>query len=113
MPREVIVSDSKAAILKFAKGYISAPAQIILRAKPFNSFKSNVSLIWTPAHARLCGNELAHSTPRGYADPVGWRTQSQDHGARSQLQTHYFPNPSVPSHIYPSLYPPETLRPPV
>ncbi|KAG0419353.1 hypothetical protein HPB47_004188, partial [Ixodes persulcatus] len=79
---KVIVSDSKAAILNFAKGYISAPAQIILRAKPLNSFESNVSLIWTPAHAGLCGNELAHSTARGYTVRAGW-TQSRDRGARS------------------------------
>ncbi|KAG0445105.1 hypothetical protein HPB47_022653 [Ixodes persulcatus] len=79
---KVIVSDSKAAILNFAKGYISAPAKIILRAKPLNSFESNVSLIWTPAHAGLCGNELAHSTARGYTVRAGW-TQSLDRGARS------------------------------
>ncbi|KAG0423678.1 hypothetical protein HPB47_000555 [Ixodes persulcatus] len=79
---KVIVSDSKAAILNFAKGYISAPAQTILRAKPPNSFESNVSLIWTPAHAGLCGNELAHSTARGYTVRAGW-TQSLDREARS------------------------------
>ncbi|KAG0410170.1 hypothetical protein HPB47_012708 [Ixodes persulcatus] len=50
---KVIVSDSKSSILNFAK-----------------------------AHAGLCGNELAHSTARGYTVRVGW-TQLRDHGARS------------------------------
>ncbi|KAG0439086.1 hypothetical protein HPB47_016759 [Ixodes persulcatus] len=59
---KVIVSDSKAAILNFAK-----------------------------ALAGLCGNELAHFTARGYTIRAGW-TQFRDHGAcsaRDRLVTSY------------------------
>ncbi|KAG0418347.1 hypothetical protein HPB47_004936 [Ixodes persulcatus] len=61
-----IISDSKAAILNYAKGYVSTPAQAILRTLKAQPLESAVSLVWTPAHSGLCGNELAHSTARGF-----------------------------------------------
>lgn len=84
-----IISDSKAAILNYAKGYVSTPAQAILRTLKAQPLESAVSLVWTPAHSGLCGNELAHSTARGFttrAEGAQLRT-AEIRSARDSLVT--------------------------
>lgn len=59
-----IVSDSKSAIRNFDRGRISSAAWSIL-ANVKNFTTEEVTLVWTPAHRGLIGNEKAHATARG------------------------------------------------
>lgn len=59
----VIVSDSQSAIRNFDAGRISATAVHILAVGQPPA--EQVSLIWTPAHQGLRGNEKAHALARG------------------------------------------------
>ncbi|KAH7972946.1 hypothetical protein HPB52_019275 [Rhipicephalus sanguineus] len=59
----VIVSDSKSAIKNYDMGSISAAAAKVLRQGPVPA--EQVSLVWSPAHQGLKGNEKAHSIARG------------------------------------------------
>uniref|UniRef100_A0A1E1XJN3 Putative tick transposon n=1 Tax=Amblyomma sculptum TaxID=1581419 RepID=A0A1E1XJN3_AMBSC len=63
-----IISDSKSAILNYVKGYISSTAARLLR---FWQPRHLITLIWTPAHAGLPGNEEAHSLARGLTFRAG------------------------------------------
>lgn len=63
-PATVIISDSKSALHKFARGRVSAITARILQALPPDRYRS-VRLVWTPAHSSLPGNELAHEAARG------------------------------------------------
>lgn len=55
----VIVSDSKSAIKNYDMGRISATAAKVLRQGPVPA--EQISLMWSPAHQGLKGNEKAHS----------------------------------------------------
>ncbi|KAH7938057.1 hypothetical protein HPB49_019564 [Dermacentor silvarum] len=57
-----IIPVSKSAIVNFANGYISRTAARLLR---FWQPRHPITLIWTPAHAGLPGNEEAHFLARG------------------------------------------------
>ncbi|XP_049268767.1 phosphoribosylformylglycinamidine synthase-like [Rhipicephalus sanguineus] len=63
-----IISDSKSAILNYANGFISRTAARLLR---FWQPQRSTTLVWTPAHAGLPGNEQAHSLARGLAFRAG------------------------------------------
>lgn len=59
----IIVSDSKSAIRNYDMGRISAAAAKILRQGQVPA--EQISLIWSPAHQGLKGNEKAHAIARG------------------------------------------------
>lgn len=61
-PAEVIITDSQSASRSYLQGRISCIAMKILGQNPP---KKRVSIVWTPAHASLCGNVFAHETARG------------------------------------------------
>ncbi|KAH7966826.1 hypothetical protein HPB49_019848 [Dermacentor silvarum] len=63
-----IITDSKSAIVNYANGYISRTAARLLR---FWQPRHPMTLIWTPAHAGLPGNEEAHSLARGLTFRAG------------------------------------------
>lgn len=67
-PATTIISDSKSAILNYANGLISCSAARLLR---FWQPQCSTTLIWTPAHAGLLGNEEAHSLARGLTFRAG------------------------------------------
>lgn len=56
-----IISDSKTAIWNFGKGRISPEAARVLSGRRLNR---KISLIWTPAHTSVPGNEAAHELAR-------------------------------------------------
>ncbi|XP_077503697.1 uncharacterized protein LOC144114085 isoform X1 [Amblyomma americanum] len=64
-----IISDSKVAILNFSRGRVSPLTNTILSRHVIDR---KITLVWTPAHASLPGNETAHEFTRGFsfrADP--------------------------------------------
>lgn len=63
-----ILSDSKSALSNFAKGLVSRTTARLLR---FWHPTRPVTLIWTPAHAGLPGNEEVHSLARGLTFRAG------------------------------------------
>ncbi|KAH7966235.1 hypothetical protein HPB49_014694 [Dermacentor silvarum] len=63
-----IITNSKSAVLNYANGYISRTAAHLLDFwQPWRS----ITLIWTPAHAGLPGDEEAHSLARGLTFRAG------------------------------------------
>lgn len=74
----MIVSDSKTAIRNFSAGRISQTALSILNK---HSPTQDVALIWTPAHAGLCGNEAAHACARGMTGRAQATDDALDHAA--------------------------------
>ncbi|KAG0422969.1 hypothetical protein HPB47_001255 [Ixodes persulcatus] len=67
---QTMISDSKRAILIFARGRVSeATLRVLTRTSKIPN--DMVSLIWAPAHTTLPGNEAAHTTTRELA----YRTQ--------------------------------------
>lgn len=56
-----IISDSKTAIWNFGKGRISPEAARVLSGRRLDR---KISLIWTPAHTSVPGNEAAHELAR-------------------------------------------------
>lgn len=65
---KVIVSDSKSAILNYARGCISPEAFRILKSGLTMERDGRIQLIWAPAHSGLAGNECAHDAARGFTD---------------------------------------------
>lgn len=65
---KIIISDSKTAILNYAKGRISPKAQKILQAGFHGDRARGIQIIWAPAHSGLPGNVNAHDAARGFAD---------------------------------------------
>ncbi|KAH7980355.1 hypothetical protein HPB49_015241 [Dermacentor silvarum] len=61
----IIVSDSKTAISNFGAGRVSRQALSLTLSRPPTQ---DIGLIWTPAHAGLAGNEVAHASARGLTD---------------------------------------------
>ncbi|XP_070389211.1 uncharacterized protein [Dermacentor albipictus] len=127
----IIVSDSKTAILNYAKGRISPESQRILA-----NFRRErvVHIIWAPAHSSLPGNEAADTVARGLTNRatgaprlrltgdrmVGYREitnhyrlgrvrfppahpslDKQQAVAWRLLQTNTYPNPVSYNHNYP------------
>ncbi|XP_070392692.1 uncharacterized protein [Dermacentor albipictus] len=130
----IIVSDSKTAILNYAKGRISPESQRILA-----NFRGErvVHIIWAPAHSSLPGNEAADTVARGLTNRatgaprlgltgdrmVGYREitnhyrfgrvrfppahpslNKQQAVAWRLLQTNTYPNPVSYNHYYPDQY---------
>ncbi|XP_075733095.1 uncharacterized protein LOC142775533 [Rhipicephalus microplus] len=93
----VIVNDSKSAIKNYDMGRISATAIKILRQGAVAA--ELISLVWSPAHQGLKGNEKAHAIARGLAfrsidtDPPPSREQplSTREGLRTfqEITAHY------------------------
>ncbi|KAG0439853.1 hypothetical protein HPB47_016502 [Ixodes persulcatus] len=64
-----VVSDSKSAILYYARGRILPEASAILKSGFRNDARTGKTyLIWAPAHSGLAGNECAHDAARGFTD---------------------------------------------
>ncbi|KAG0432657.1 hypothetical protein HPB47_020637 [Ixodes persulcatus] len=63
---QAIISDSKRAILNFARGRVSEATLRVLK-RISNIPNDMVSLIWAPAYTSLPGNEAAHTTARELA----------------------------------------------
>lgn len=85
----IIISDSRGACRNFELGRISPLAAKILRSCPRVGYPSSRSLIWTPGHQGLPGNEAAHAAaraliPRATASPTDDTT---DPGENSPLLT--------------------------
>ncbi|KAH7986170.1 hypothetical protein HPB49_026097 [Dermacentor silvarum] len=60
-----IITDSQEVFRSFTSGWVARATQRILTSKlP----ERNVEIVWTPAHASLKGNELAHSKARELID---------------------------------------------
>lgn len=58
-----IISDSKTAIHNFGAGRVCRAALAILSRNPPSHL---FTLLWTPAHAGLIGNEAAHASARAF-----------------------------------------------
>lgn len=54
-----IITDSQKAYASYRAGWVSLEALKVLK-KCRTPTNGKVELIWTPAHSRLEGNELAH-----------------------------------------------------
>ncbi|XP_075539316.1 uncharacterized protein LOC142574002 [Dermacentor variabilis] len=65
---KIIVSDSKVAVMNFARGRISPEASRILQTCRDSR---KIEIIWAPAHASLAGNEAAHELARGLTFRAG------------------------------------------
>ncbi|XP_042147436.1 uncharacterized protein LOC121836568 [Ixodes scapularis] len=64
-----VVSDSKSAILDYARGRISPEASAIVKSGFRNDARTGkIYLIWAPAHSDLAGNECTHDAARGFTD---------------------------------------------
>ncbi|KAG0419075.1 hypothetical protein HPB47_004367 [Ixodes persulcatus] len=97
---QTIISDSKRAILNFARGRISeATLRVLTRTSKI--INDMVSLIWAPAHTSLPGNEAAprRTLPAGHKS----LTKSQEWTWR-RLQTNTYPNPALYSHWFPDIH---------
>lgn len=57
-----IITDSQASCRTYMAGRISKTAMHVLAQNPS---KRNISIIWTPAHSSLRGNQAAHAYARG------------------------------------------------
>lgn len=76
---DIITCDSETVMQNFFRVLISPLAlQILNRNLP----TGQTELVWTPAHARLGGNEAAHETARGLTIRAGASLMPY-HGARS------------------------------
>lgn len=64
----IILSDSQPAIRNYLKGTISSLALQILRTRPPSE---PVTLLWTPAHTGIGGNEAAHHQARALTHRAG------------------------------------------
>lgn len=67
--RMLILTDSQAACRNYGKGRISATAYRILSRRYLDQFP-DVSILWTPGHENLCGNQQAHAVARAHTSRV-------------------------------------------
>lgn len=85
-----IISDSKTAIQNFSAGRISPAAAKILDQR---QIARKITLIWTPAHASVPGNEAAHELARGLYHRAGEDPLWQGSGERmvkyGEITQHY------------------------
>ncbi|KAM7284944.1 hypothetical protein ISCGN_031942 [Ixodes scapularis] len=121
-----IISDSKTAIQNFSGGRISPAAAKILDQR---QIARKITLIWTPAHASVPGNEAAHELARGLYHPAGEDPLWQGSGERMvkygeitqhcrlehpslnntqavawrRLQTYTYPHPILVNHMFPDI----------
>lgn len=75
---KVIVSNSKSAILNYAKGCISPEAFQILKSGLITERGGQIRLIWAPAHSGLAGNEYVHDAARGFIDRADVENSNTD-----------------------------------
>lgn len=99
---ETIISDSKSAIIRFARGTVSPTTARILRHLPQvacnasgntaassadDADPSFIQLVWVPAHAGNPGNEAAHRQARGLVRRAVGQTSDHDGEANEPLLT--------------------------
>lgn len=99
---ETIISDSKSAIIRFARGTVSPTTARILRPLPRAARNASgdttasstddddprlIQLIWVPAHAGNPGNEAAHRQARGLVCRAVGQTSDHDIEATEALIT--------------------------